>query len=583
MSELKKPGVKRYLLQMHKGLWPVLAGMCSIGFLVLPSQPPKAWRFADVSETAGVTARTVSGTAEKKFLIETMGGGICVLDYDQDGRPDLYFVNGLSRPGGGPDDRSDYLYRNSGDGHFQEVAAQAGLAGLHWGMGCVAADFDEDGDTDLYVTNYGLNQLFRNRGDGSFEEVAAQAGVNLPGWSTGAAFGDYDRDGDLDLYVANYVEFDFENPGGDPRFCSYRGVTVACGPRGLPGAYDNLFRNEGDGRFTDVSEPAGIRAGGKLYGFQPVWTDFDLDGDLDVFVANDSTPNHLWQNNGDGTFTDVALLSGVAYNQEGRAQANMGVDIADVDGDGQLDIYSTNFSDDYNVLYRSSGGAYLQDITFRARLAQITFRFLGFGTLFADFDNDGRLDIFAANGHIYPEVEKHGLGSTYRQPNQLFRNLGNGEFEEVGSQLGPGMALVKSTRGAVLLDYDADGDLDLALSNMDERADLLRNELEPRPNHLQIRLRGRQSNRDGIGARVEVTTGGRRQLQELHAGSSFLGNSQPVLHFGLGTAEKIDTLTVTWPSGRVQTFTGVDPNRSLVIDETEGFEGVTSEDSQAQN
>ncbi len=540
--------------------------------LVPNTDSAPAWQFSDVTESAGLIARTVSGTPAKKFLVETMGGGVCVLDYDRDGHPDLYFANGLSQPGGGPGDRGDYLFRNGGDGRFQETTAQAGLEGLHWGMGCVSADFDSDGFPDLYVTNYGDNQLFRNQGDGTFQDVTATAGVNDSGWSTGAAFGDYDRDGDLDLYVANYVEFDFENPGGDPRFCSYRGATVACGPRGLPGAHDSLFRNDGNGKFADVSESSGIRKAGKQYGFQAVWTDFDNDGDPDIFVANDSTPNFLWQNNGDGTFSDVALLSGVAYNQEGRAQANMGVDVGDLDGDGWMDIYSTNFSDDYNVLYRNSGKSYLQDATFRARLAQVTFRFLGFGSLIADFDNDGRPDLFAANGHIYPEVEKYGLGSTYRQANQLFHHLENGEFEEIGERLGPGLALVKSTRGAALLDYDRDGDWDLALSNLDDRADLLRNDLTPRPNYLQIRFRGRQSNRDGIGARVKVEIGGTRQLQELHAGSSFLGNSEPILHFGLGTHEKVDVLTVTWPNGKVQTFRDVAANQSLTIDEESGHQ-----------
>lgn len=535
------------------------------------SDARRTWQFEDVTAEAGVDARILSGTPAKKFLIETMGGGVCVLDYDGDGYPDLYFVNGLSQPGGGPGDRGDFLFRNRGDGRFEETTAAAGIGGLHWGMGCVAADYDNDGRPDLYVTNFGDNQLYHNRGDGTFEEVTLEAGVNDSGWSTGAAFGDYDRDGDLDLYVANYVDFDFDNPGGDPRFCSYRGVTVACGPRGLPAAHDSLFRNEGNGKFTDVSEKAGIRGSGKQYGFQALWTDFDEDGDPDVFVANDSTPNFLWQNDGNGVFTDVALLTGVAYNQEGRAQANMGVDVGDVDGDGRLDIYSTNFSDDYNVLYRNRGQSYFQDMTFRADLAQVTFRFLGFGSLIEDFDNDGRPDLFAANGHIYPEVQEHGLGSTYRQANQLFHNLGNSRFKEFGSELGPGLALVKSTRGAAVLDYDRDGDLDLALSNLDDTADLLRNHLAPRPHYLQVRLRGRRSNRDGVGARVEIIAGDARWIQEHHAGASFLGNNEPLLHFGLGTHSRADQLTVTWPSGKIQRFEEVAADRRLTIDEEQGI------------
>lgn len=560
--------------QQHKAT--SLPGLIILPALLALSAPPNAWHFTEVSRPAGIDLTIIAGSKEKKFLVETMTGGCCVLDYDNDGWPDLFFVNGSttaflkagSGATGGPSDR---LYRNNRDGTFSDVTRQAGLADSAWGMGCVAADFDNDGDTDLYVTNFGPNALYRNNGDGTFTEIARAARVDDPAWSTGAAFGDYDGDGWLDLYLANYVQFDFENPAGDPRFCSYRGVTVACGPRGLPGARDVLFRNNGDGTFSDVSRQAGMGGSEALYGFQPLWTDFDLDGDLDIFVANDSTPNFLWRNNGNGTFTDMALLTGTAYNQEGRAQANMGADTIDYDGDGAFDIYSTNFSDDYNVLYRNTGKSYFLDATFTAKIAQTTFRYLGFGTLFGDFDNDGLPDIFVANGHIYPEVERFKLGSDYRQANQLFKNLGDGTFREMGPSLGPGLAIIKSSRGAAFLDWDRDGDLDIAISNLDDPVDLLRNDLPAGSNYLQIVLRGRRSNRDGIGARARVVCGKARQLQELHSSASYLSSNERMFHFGLGPSPSVDTLEISWPSGKIQKFENISANRRILIDEKEGI------------
>lgn len=530
------------------------------------------WRFTDVTREAGIDLTVVAGSPEKRFLVETVTGGCCVLDFDNDGWPDLFFVNGTTRElrnsGRGPSSR---LYRNNRDGTFTDVTREAGLLDSVWGMGCVAADFDNDGYADLYVTNWGSNFLYRNNGDGTFTEMAMAAGVDDPGWSTGAAFGDFDRDGYLDLYVANYVEFEFQLTTVDPRFCSYRGAAVACGPRGLPAAPDSLFRNNGDGTFTDVSKRAGVRSVESMYGFQPVWTDVDGDGHPDVFVANDATPNFLWLNNGDGTFTEKALLLGLAYNQEGREQANMGVDLADYDGDGRLDLYSTNFSEDYNVLYRRAGEGYFVDATFAAGLAQPTFRYLGWGTLFIDLDNDGLADLFVANGHLYPEVDEFRLGSSYRQLNQVFRNLGSGRFEEIGPRLGAGLAAVKSSRGAAWADWDRDGDLDLVVSNLDDRVDLLRNDLPSGSNYLQIRLRGRRSNRGGVGARVALSTESGTQVQELRAGSSFLSSNEPILHFGLGRHGAADRIEVIWPSGARQELENVEGRRRILIDEEEGL------------
>ncbi len=515
-----------------------------------------------------------SGTPEKEFLVETMTGGVCVLDFDGDGWPDLFFANGTDRRSWnmkkGPSDR---LYRNNRDGTFSDVTGPAGLRDSAWGMGCVTADYDNDGDTDLYVTNYGPNFLYRNQGSGTFSEVGVIGGVADSGWSTGAAFGDYDKDGHLDLYLSNYLEFDFEKTSGDPQYCAYAGVAVACGPRGLPGAQDRLFRNNRDGTFKDVSDQSGISASERSYGFQPVWTDADLDGDLDLFVANDSNPNFLWRNNGDGSFTEISLLMGVAYNQDGREQANMGVDVGDYNGDGLLDLYSTNFSNDYHVLYQNRK-TYFADATFSAQVAQDTFRYLGFGALLADFNNDFLPDIFVANGHIYPEVDRFKLGTEYRQPNQLFENRGDGTFVEVGESLGEGLGIVKSSRGSACLDWDRDGDLDIVVVNLDDSVDLLRNDAPSTSNFLQVYLRGHTSNRDGIGARVTATLGERTHSQELHAGSSYLSDSQRMFHFGLGDRSIVDRLEVIWPSGQRQEFEDVAANRRVLLEEGKDLRAI---------
>ncbi|MEE8585255.1 MAG: CRTAC1 family protein [Acidobacteriota bacterium] len=542
---------------------------------LLPLLAQQKWQFTEVSRPAGIDFTVISGTTEKKFLVETMAAGNCVLDFDGDGWPDLYFANGTTRQhwnqGSGPSGR---LYRNNRDGTVSDVTKRAGLQESAWGMGCVSADYDNDGDVDLYLTNFGPNLLYRNNGDGTFSEAGQAAGLADPLWSTGAAFGDYDRDGDLDLYLANYVRFDFEKPAGDPRFCAFRGVTVACGPRGLPAAPDRLFRNNGDGTFSDVSRASGIASADPLYGFQVLWTDIDLDGDPDIFVANDSKPNFLWLNNGDGTFEESALFQGLAYNQEGREQACMGADLADFDLDGDLDLYSTNFSDDYHILYRNTGKSFFQDATFKAKIAQITFQYLGFGTFFADLNNDGLPDLFAANGHIYPQVDRFNLGSDYKQKNQLFRNLGQGLFKDAGSGLGSGLAIAKSSRGASYLDFDRDGDLDIAVSNLDDPVDLLRNDLPTGSNWLQVTLRGRRSNRDGVGARVRLKVGSRSYLQEMRSGSSYLSDHQRMLHFGLGKAAEIDSLEVWWPSGKTQQLDPPPVNTRILVDEESGIEIV---------
>ena len=375
-------------------------------FSLLPGIQAEEPHFVDRAQTAGLIWKNISGTPEKKFLIDTLSGGTAIFDYDSDGWLDIYLVSGNTRENSmRKSGASNALFQNLGNGKFEDVTARAGVGDTGWGQGCVVADYNGDGHLDIYVTNFGPNVLYRNRGDGTFEEVGEEAGLAHPGWGTGAVFADFDKDEDLDLYLVNYVDFDFNNPKGagwlHERFCSYRGVSVACGPRGLKGEHDVYYRNNGDGTFQDVTAEVGLREKEPLYGFQAVASDLDDDGDLDIFVANDSTPNYLYLNRGDGIFEETALLNGVAYNEHGRAQACMGVDVTDFDNDRDFDLYVTNFSHDTNELYVNLGGGVFGDQTIEANLGEVTYLKLGFGTVFFDFDNDGWKDLFVANGHIY--------------------------------------------------------------------------------------------------------------------------------------------------------------------------------------
>jgi hypothetical protein len=521
--------------------------------------------FVDVARQAGLDWQHHSGGPEKWHILEAKGGGAAFLDYDNDGYLDIYLVNGSSlEKRAGPPWR-DALFRNNGKGGFAEVTVQAGLGDTSWGMGCVAADYDNDGDTDLYLTNYGPNKLYRNEGKGSFGEVSASAGVDDPAWSTGAAFGDYDRDGDLDLYVANYVDFDPHLQRQNRPFCQWHSVEVFCGPRSLRGAADHLYRNEGDGRFAEVTAAAGVEDQGKYYGFAVLFGDYDVDGWPDLFIANDSTPNLLYHNEGTGRFREVALQAGVAYNLEGKGQACMGAAFGDYDNDGFLDLFVTNFADDYNTLYRNLEGRFFLDVTMKAKLADKSLPYVGWGTCFLDYDHDGDLDLFVANGHVYPQIDRLRLNEeTYRQPAQLFANQGDGTFGEV-----KGVAALRErrvSRGACYGDYDEDGDLDLLLLNLDDYPTLLRNE-GAAGHWLMLRLVGRRSNRDGVGARLSLFAGGRRQVREVIAGSSFLGGQDPRVHFGLGPHARVDSLEVRWPSGAVDHLYGLEADRHLVIEE----------------
>ncbi len=529
--------------------------LAAVLLLLVPGAPAPS--FVDVATKAGLKFQHVGGSPDKNYTLEVVGGGVAWLDYDRDGFPDLYFTNGGRWEDLAKKRRSvsNALFRNRGDGTFEDVTDKAGVGGTGWGMGVTAADYDNDGWPDLYVVNYGSNTLYRNRGDGTFEDVTAKAGVGDPAWGSSAAFADYDRDGWLDLYVANYVQFDAAHPPA-PK-CRYRGIEVHCGPKGMIAAADVLYHNNRDGTFSDVSTAAGTRVS-PAYGLGVAWADFDDDGDPDLFVANDSMANFLFENRGGGQFEEVGLSAGVAFNDDGNAQAGMGVAVGDFDGDGKLDIYVTNFADDYNTLYQNQGGLIFRDVTYAAGLGFPTWQDLAWGTFFFDFNNDGLPDLFAANGHIYPQVERYQTGSHFLQPNRLFLNAGQGKFKEAGSEPGSALAAAFSSRGAVYADFDNDGDLDVAVNNMDAAPSLLRNDGGDAAGHwVSLELEGSPSNRDGVGARVMVETAAGSQVQETAAGSSFQGCHDRRLHFGMGAEARARKIFVRWPSGARQEFSDV--------------------------
>jgi len=541
-----------------------------------PAADPPAPRFVDATRDSGIEFRGVCGAApdDKGWLVEAMGSGAAWLDYDGDGLLDLYLVNGSTfdaAPGSAEPSR---LFRATGGGRFVDVTAAAGAGHRGWGQGVAVGDIDNDGDPDLFLTAYGPDVLYRNDG-GRFTDVTAAAGVaGGDAWGTAAAFFDMENDGDLDLYVGNYMD-------GDPRrvprrgseaarsvHCTYRGIPVFCGPLGRVPQPDVLYRNDGRGKFTDVTRQAGMALAEPRYALGVVTADLDADGDQDVYVANDSVSNSLWRNDGRGRFTEVAVPLLVALNADGRAQAGMGTDAGDYDGDGWLDLVVTNFSYDWNTLYRSRGGEFFVDDSARAGMLA-TFMELSWGVGFHDFDRDGDLDLFIANGHVYPNVDAHDIGTRFRQRNHLFLNVGGGRLREVGRAAGAGLAVERSFRGAAFADYDDDGDVDVLVTALDEAPLLLRNDGPFAGHALRLRLVGKRSNRDGVGARVEVVAGGRRVVRERTGGGSYLSASDPRLHVGLGAATRAERVEVRWPSGVRQVLTDVPAGGLVVIEEEE--------------
>lgn len=522
-------------------------------------------QFRDASAESGLRFKLVSGTADKPYILESMTGGVAFLDYDDDGWIDIYLVNGgiLEAPGGGAPRPHDRLYRNNGDGTFSDVTSNAGLGDSSWGMGVAVADVDNNGYDDIYVTNYGPNHLFLNRGDGTFRN-ADTSEVEGGEWSSSASFGDYDADGDVDLYVTNYLEFDPRELPEDSQLCRYRGIRVQCGPRGMVPTADRLYENLGDERFRDVTAESGIGSVPASYGLGVVWTDYDDDGNQDIYVANDSTANYLFQNNGDGTFSETALLAGIALSADGKEQAGMGVDFGDFDNDSRMDLVVTNFSDDYNTLYHNVGDALFRDVSSKAGVAEPTWSKLSWGVRFVDFDLDGHLDIVIADGHVYPEVDRHDFGIRYRQPNSAFRNLGDGTFQEAEVPQGP--MGPHSSRGLAAGDTDNDGRVDLLIANLDAPPTVLRGTAAT-GNWLLLDLRGTTSNRSAIGARATIVAGDLRQVREVRSGGSYQSHSDLRLHFGLGEHESADIVTIRWPSGSEQTLTGVQANQILRVEE----------------
>jgi hypothetical protein len=520
--------------------------------------------FNDTAKRVGITDIIVSGGLPKNYVLEVNGSGVCWIDYDNDGWPDLYLVNGATLAnlqGRVPQRTTNHLYRNNHDGTFTDVTAKTGVPGRGWGFGCVAADYNNDGYTDLLVTNFGPNILYKNRGDGTFADVTEKAGVgggNI--WHAGAAFGDYDRDGNLDLFVPGYLDFDAAKP--ELKSCEYRGVMVhACGPLGYRGAPDALYHNNGDGTFTDVTARANV-ADKKLYfGFQAVFEDFDNDGWPDLLVGNDSNPNYFYRNKHDGTFEELGVASGVAFSGDGKEMSTMGIAVGDYDHDGNMDIFITTFANDNYILFHNDGRGLFTDVSYPSGIGEPTIPNLGWATFFFDYDNDGHPDLFCANGHVFPEVDG-AIRESYRQPLQLFRNMGNGKFREVTKEalsLQP-----QAARGGAFADYNNDGGLDMAVSLMDSKPLLLENVAAKRGNWLRVKLTGTKCNRQAVGARVKVTAGGLTQYGSVRAGESYLSCNDPRLHFGLGDASQAD-VEVTWPGGETEKFTAIQANRQLDI------------------
>ena len=539
--------------------------------------------FEDISRSSGLaTWKYIGGTAAKALIVESLGGGAGLLDYDNDGWLDIYLVNGMTYDalsGKAPSPHAA-LFHNNHDGTFTNVAEKAGVTNDRWGVGVAVGDYDNDGWPDLYVTNVGKNRLYHNNHDGSFTDVAEKAGVTLGTWSTGPTFGDYDGDGKLDLFVPGYAYYDFNDPPAAgsrwvvSNFCQYRGVSVFCGPRGLKGEHDHLFHNNGDGTFTDVSVKAGVADSPGYFGLTSVFADLNGDGRPELLVADDSTPNYLYRNKGDGTFEDLSFESGYAVNGEGRDTASMGIALGDYENNGRLDILNTTFSDDYKVLYRNEGDLSFTDVSRDVGLAVTTIPFLSWGDGFIDYDNDGWKDIFIASGHVYPEVDRHDWGTSFAERPLLFRNVAGKKFELVPAVKGTGLAVVIPARGAAFGDLFNDGKIDIVLNNVDAPPTLLRNVNGDRHHWIELRLLGGpKSPRDAVGATVNLTSSNQTQRGDVLSGGSFASSNDPRVHFGLGDAKTVSAIEIHWPSGALDKIRPAAVDRIYTVEEGKGITG----------
>ena len=550
----------------------------------MPSPPPPGVKtmkchdrpvpqLEDVTKSAGINFRHAAAL-ENKYIAESMSGGVLLLDYDRDGWLDIYFTNAPTVAMALKGEKSrGALYHNNHDGTFTDVTDKAGIATPCFAMGGAVGDFNNDGWPDIYVTCLGGNVLYRNNGDGTFTDVTAKAGVADGRWSTGAAFGDYDGDGFVDLFVSNYVDFHLDDlpPFGGSSTCQYRGLEVQCGPRGLRGAGDSLFHNNGDGTFSDVSKSAGVDDPSRYYGLGVVWADFNNVGRPDLYVANDSTPNYLYRNDGKGKFTEMGLESGTAVTEDGNEQASMGIAIGDYNHSGRPSLYITNFAGDYDILYRNDGNWDFRDVSYKSGVALPSLPWVKWGDAFADLDNDGWLDLIAVTGHVYPQADSLHSAGGYGQPKLLQLNQQDGTFCDASDQAGPALLEKRVSRGLAVGDLFNDGNMDVVVSDLNGAPMILKNPGIPGRHWVSFELAGSQSNRLAIGARVKIVAGGMTQTDEIHSGGSYLSQSDLRVHFGLGAATKIDKVEIRWPSGATDNLTGLAVDRFYAVLEGKGL------------